>query len=60
MHGIHDESVNIQVSREFSASRPWCDFMELDSDHGLLSHLNWLVEDCREFFKKNGLVRFDD
>ena len=56
IHGIYDESVDIQVSREFSTRRPWCEFLELNSDHGLLSHIDWLVRDCREFFKKTKLI----
>ena len=56
VHGIHDESVDIQVSREFSGSRPWCEFLEIESDHGLLSHLDWLVDDCLKFYKKMGFL----
>ena len=56
VHGVHDKSVDIRISREFSAKRSWCEFLELDSDHGLLSHLNWLIDDCQDFFKKNDLM----
>jgi hypothetical protein len=24
--------------------------VELDSDHGLLSHIQWIVDDCVDFF----------
>lgn len=56
VHGLHDETVNIQESREFARSRPWCQLKELDSDHGLLSSIDWIVEDCIEFFRLNSLI----
>jgi len=37
-------------------SRPWCSLKELDSDHGLLSHLEWIVSDCMGFLKKLGVL----
>ena len=56
IHGIYDEVVPIDVSKKFIASRPWCSLKELDSDHGLLSHLEWIINDCIEFFKKQGVL----
>lgn len=56
VHGIHDETVSIQESRNFSESRPWCQLVELDSDHGLLSSIDWVVSDCIEFFKLKNLI----
>ena len=56
VHGIHDETVNIQESRDFSVSRPWCKLKELDSDHGLLSSIDWIVSDCMDFFKSVNLI----
>ena len=56
VHGLHDETVSIQESRDFSGSRPWCQLKELDSDHGLLSCIDWIVVDCVEFFLLNNLV----
>ncbi|MCL1467907.1 YqiA/YcfP family alpha/beta fold hydrolase [Argonema galeatum] len=35
LHGIHDETIPIQASRNFAASRPWVKLIELDSDHSL-------------------------
>lgn len=52
-HGLRDESVDIIESREFARSRPWCRLVELDSDHGLLSHVDWIIEDCLSFFLQN-------
>ncbi|MBT5869973.1 MAG: hypothetical protein HOH38_14150 [Nitrospinaceae bacterium] len=54
VHGIHDESVPIQESRDFVRSRPWCQLQELDSDHGLFSCIDWIIDDCLEFFYKVG------
>ncbi|MCF8720474.1 YqiA/YcfP family alpha/beta fold hydrolase [Nitrospina gracilis] len=55
VHGVHDDTVPVTQSREFAASRPWVTLKELDSDHGLLSHMDWIVNDCLEFFTREGL-----
>ena len=52
VHGIHDDTVPIDESRHFANNRPWCDLVELDSDHGLFSHVNWIVNDCLNFFQE--------
>jgi hypothetical protein len=56
VHGLHDETVSIQESRDFSVSRPWCQIKELDSDHGLLSCIDWIVADCMKFFRLNNVI----
>jgi alpha/beta superfamily hydrolase len=56
VHGLDDETVSIQESRDFSSSRPWCQIKELDSDHGLLSCIDWIVEDCMKFFRLNNVI----
>ena len=56
VHGLHDETVSIQESRDFSGSRPWCQIKELDSDHGLLSCIDWIIADCMRFFRLNNLI----
>ncbi len=50
-HGVHDDSVPIEVSRRFISSYPWATLKELDSDHGLGSHAEWLSNDCITFFQ---------
>lgn len=35
IHGIHDEVIPIQVSRDFAEKRPWVQLIEVDSDHAL-------------------------
>ncbi|MBT5794484.1 MAG: prolyl oligopeptidase family serine peptidase, partial [Deltaproteobacteria bacterium] len=56
VHGLHDETVDIQESRNFVSKHPWCQLRELDSDHGLLSSVDWVVEDCIRFFKNQRLL----
>lgn len=56
VHGVHDASVDIRESRAFVKTRSWCRLRELDSDHGLISHVDWIIEDCLEFFRAQKLV----
>jgi pimeloyl-ACP methyl ester carboxylesterase len=35
LHGIKDEVIPIEASRDFARSHPWVDLIELDSDHAL-------------------------
>lgn len=51
IHGLHDETVDIQESRNFASLHPKCQLKELDSDHSLLSCIGWIVEDCMDFFQ---------
>jgi esterase/lipase len=51
VHGIHDVVVPVNESRNFIVDRPWSSLKELDADHGLLSHVNWVVTDSINFFK---------
>ncbi|MFO8037956.1 MAG: YqiA/YcfP family alpha/beta fold hydrolase [Sodalinema sp.] len=39
LHGIHDEIIPIQASRDYAATRPWVHLIEVDSDHAL-THLD--------------------
>ncbi len=56
VHGIHDDTVDIVESRKFVAAHSWCQLQELDSDHQLLSHVGWIVEDCIQFFGNEKLL----
>jgi hypothetical protein len=56
VHGLQDETVDIQESRDFAKSRPGCQLKELDSDHGLLSCIEWISEDCMEFFRSRNMI----
>jgi uncharacterized protein len=35
IHGINDETIPIQSSREYAATKPWVELIELESDHAL-------------------------
>ncbi len=56
VHGIHDDTVDISESRRFAESHPMCQLRELDSDHQLLSHIDWIVEDALKFFRDEKLL----
>ena len=58
VHGLHDVTVDITESRDFARSHSWVQLQELDSDHGLLSHMDWIVEDCLAFFREQGFLTF--
>ncbi len=55
VHGVHDDTVDIEESRNFARKHPWISLKEVDSDHGLLSHLDWIIDDCLNFFSAQGL-----
>ena len=56
VHGIHDETLGIGESRNFAQKHPWASLKEVDSDHGLISHLDWILDDCVDFFSVQGLL----
>jgi hypothetical protein len=56
VHGVNDETVEIEESRKFASSHPWCLLHELDADHGLLDHIDWVINDCLIFFSKLKLL----
>ena len=56
IHGIYDEVVSVNESRKFVADRPWSSLKELDTDHGLLSHVDLIVADCIKFFKNLNFI----
>ncbi len=56
VHGIHDDTVDIGESRSFARKHPWASLKEVDSDHGLISHLDWILDDCFDFFSVQGLL----
>jgi uncharacterized protein len=35
IHGIHDSVIPVQSSRDYVRDRPWCNLIEVNSDHGL-------------------------
>lgn len=49
LHGIYDETIPIQASRNFAASRPWVKLIELDSDHSLANVLPEIWQEIQAF-----------
>ncbi|ANV87687.1 YqiA/YcfP family alpha/beta fold hydrolase [Picosynechococcus sp. PCC 7117] len=49
LHGIHDETVPIQVSEDYCKDRPWTTLISLDSDHSLGNCLDTLVQETKQF-----------
>lgn len=49
IHGIKDEVIPIQASRDFAASRPWVKLIELDSDHSLGNVLPEIWQEISNF-----------
>jgi uncharacterized protein len=43
LHGVNDDVIPIQASRDYAAQRPWVKLIELDSDHALgnVTELIW-------------------
>jgi uncharacterized protein len=35
IHGVNDEVIPVAASRRYAAQRPWCQRLEMQSDHGL-------------------------
>lgn len=58
VHGVHDDTVDIAESRDFAKSHPWVQLKELESDHGLISHIDWIVKDCLVFFREQRFLTF--
>jgi len=56
VHGLHDNTVDILESRKFVSAHPGCELKELESDHSLLSCMDWIVEDCLSFFQDQRLL----
>lgn len=59
VHGVNDEIVPISESRKFVSGRPWCTLNELSADHGLLDHIELIVNDCLSFFKNLRLLEVE-
>ena len=56
VHGLHDETIDIEESRKFVREKSFCSLKELDSDHGLLSCIDPIIEDSLGFFKQQKLL----
>jgi alpha/beta superfamily hydrolase len=47
IHGVNDDVIPIEVSREFAANRPEVQLIEVDDDHRLHGSLDLIVATCR-------------
>ena len=56
VHGLHDETIDIEESRNFVRKKSFCSLKELDSDHGLLSCIDSIIEDSLVFFNQQKLL----
>jgi uncharacterized protein len=52
-HGINDDVVPVQASRDFAATHPNTRLFELDSDHELLNVLPDIWEQSKDFIRSN-------
>jgi uncharacterized protein len=48
-HGIHDDVIPIQASRDYRRDRPWVKLIELDSDHALGEVMPEIWQKIQEF-----------
>jgi pimeloyl-ACP methyl ester carboxylesterase len=48
-HGIHDDTVPVELSRHFAGSHPNAQLIELDSDHELIGPLSRIVQETIPF-----------
>jgi hypothetical protein len=49
LHGRHDEVIPIAASRDYAASRPWVELIELEDDHSLGNVLPEIWESIKAF-----------
>ncbi|MBE9040053.1 esterase [Oscillatoriales cyanobacterium LEGE 11467] len=49
LHGIADEVIPIQVSRDYARTRPWVKLIELESDHGLGDAMERIWQEIQRF-----------
>jgi uncharacterized protein len=49
IHGINDETIPIQSSREYTATKPWVELIELESDHALGNCMGKIWKLMRKF-----------
>jgi len=56
VHGLHDETIDIEESRNFVREKSFCSLKELDSDHGLLSCIDSIIEDSLGFFNQQNVL----
>ena len=53
LHGIADEVIPIQVSRDYASTRPWVKLIELESDHGLGDAMARIWQEIQKFCQRS-------
>lgn len=51
LHGIDDDVIPIQASRDYTTLRPWIELVELSSDHSLVDVNDLIWESITQFLK---------
>jgi uncharacterized protein len=49
LHGINDEVIPIQASRDYANCRPWVELIELESDHALGNVIDEIEQEISHF-----------
>jgi len=52
LHGIQDDVIPIQASRNYAATRPWVKLIELNSDHSLDNVLGEIWQEIQGFLEE--------
>ncbi|MDG2992140.1 alpha/beta fold hydrolase [Candidatus Synechococcus calcipolaris G9] len=47
IHGRQDETIPVQVSRDYAQTRPWVDLIEIDGDHKFIENLETLWQEMK-------------
>ena len=55
VHGTKDETVDIELSREWAKTRPHVQLIEVDDDHELTSSVPRVLEEATRFFRPFGI-----
>lgn len=51
LHGINDEVISIDASRQYTKNRPWVKLIELESDHSLTDVMPIIWENIKQFWQ---------
>ena len=49
LHGVQDEVIPVEASRQYGHDRPWVTVVELESDHNLANVMSHLWRSSRDF-----------
>lgn len=49
LHGVRDDVIPVQASRDYAATRPWVTLLECDSDHALTDQQDAIWQAVRTF-----------